>query len=154
MRKCDSSRNWSAGCGEPYLSGAGSAGRNSTAERQHGRRPSTPWVQRQEALLRDCVVPPHVFDHLVDHLRDFVVPYPHALETGPSRDKGLTRVVSLATMRPQHAGPVAAGDARPPDAPDRAALSLPPRTAPMAHHGGTRPSSAALSYWPPSLLAL
>src|SRR5215471_2134757 len=43
MRKCDSSRNWSAGCGESYLSGAGSAGRNSTAERQHGRRPSTPW---------------------------------------------------------------------------------------------------------------
>ena len=33
---------WSAGCGESYLSGAGSAGRNSTAERQHGRRPSTP----------------------------------------------------------------------------------------------------------------
>jgi hypothetical protein len=37
-----SSRNWSAGCGESYLSGAGSAGRNSTAKRQHGRRPSTP----------------------------------------------------------------------------------------------------------------
>jgi len=73
---------------------------------------------------------------------------------GPSRDKGLTRVASLATMRPQHAGPVAAGDARPPDAPDRAALSLPPRTAPMAYHGGTRPSSAALSDWRPSLLAL
>jgi hypothetical protein len=36
-----SSRSWSAGCGESYLSGAGSAGRNSTAERQHGRRPST-----------------------------------------------------------------------------------------------------------------
>ena len=33
---------WTAGCGESYLSGAGSAGRNSTAERQHGRRPSTP----------------------------------------------------------------------------------------------------------------
>src|SRR5215510_7096970 len=33
---------WSAGCGESYLSGAGSAGRNSTAARQQGRRPSTP----------------------------------------------------------------------------------------------------------------
>ena len=38
----ESSRNWTAGCGESYLSGAGSAGRKSTAERQHGRRPSTP----------------------------------------------------------------------------------------------------------------
>ena len=43
MRKCASSRSWTAGCGESYLSGAGSAGRNSTAERQHGRRPSTPF---------------------------------------------------------------------------------------------------------------
>ena len=33
---------WTAGCGESYLSGAGSAGRKSTVERQHGRRPSTP----------------------------------------------------------------------------------------------------------------
>ena len=40
-----SSRSWSAGCGESYLSGAGSAGRNSTAERQHGRRPSTPFFR-------------------------------------------------------------------------------------------------------------
>src|SRR5467141_3866468 len=37
------SRSWTAGCGESYLSGAGSAGRKSTVERQHGRRPSTPW---------------------------------------------------------------------------------------------------------------
>jgi len=36
MRKYLSSRSWSAGCGESYLSGAGSAGRNSTAERQQG----------------------------------------------------------------------------------------------------------------------
>ena len=41
---------WSAGCGESYLSGAGSAERNSTAERQHGRRPSTP------SLLSVCVL--------------------------------------------------------------------------------------------------
>ena len=33
------------------------------------------WVQRQEALLRDCVVVSDGFDHIVDHLRDFVVPY-------------------------------------------------------------------------------
>jgi hypothetical protein len=33
------------------------------------------WVQRQEALLRDCVVSPDVFTHMVDHLRDFVRPY-------------------------------------------------------------------------------
>src|SRR5262249_45802710 len=39
----ESSRSWTAGCGESYLSGAGSAGRKSTVERQHGRRPSTPW---------------------------------------------------------------------------------------------------------------
>src|SRR6266581_9790310 len=77
----NSSRDWTAGCGESYLSGAGSAGRNSTAERQHGRRPSTPWAQRQEALLSDCIVSPDVFDHLVDRLRDFVVPYQRALET-------------------------------------------------------------------------
>jgi SRSO17 transposase len=39
------------------------------------------WAQRQEALLRDCVVSPDVFASIVDHLCDFVVPYPHALET-------------------------------------------------------------------------
>ena len=33
------------------------------------------WAQRQEALLSDCVVFPDVFDHMVDGLRDFVVPY-------------------------------------------------------------------------------
>ena len=71
----NSSRNWTAGCGESYLSGAGSAGRNSTAESQHGRRPSTPWAQRQEELLRDCIVSPDVFNHMVDRLRDFVAPY-------------------------------------------------------------------------------
>jgi hypothetical protein len=36
MRKYARSRNWSAGCGESYLSGAGSAGRKPTAERQQG----------------------------------------------------------------------------------------------------------------------
>jgi hypothetical protein len=39
------------------------------------------WAQRQEALLSDCIISPDVFDHMVDRLRDFVVPYQHALET-------------------------------------------------------------------------
>ena len=39
------------------------------------------WALRQEALLRDCIVSPDVFDHVVDRLRDFVGPYQHALET-------------------------------------------------------------------------
>src|SRR5262245_62355386 len=39
------------------------------------------WAQRQEALLRDCIVSPDVFDHMVERLGDFVVPYQHALET-------------------------------------------------------------------------
>jgi hypothetical protein len=33
------------------------------------------WTQRQEALLRDCIVSPDVFDYMVERLRDFVVPY-------------------------------------------------------------------------------
>ena len=51
------SRNWTAGCGESYLSGAGSAGRKSTVERQHGRRPSTPWftdLQSRPTEFLDC----------------------------------------------------------------------------------------------------
>src|SRR5215472_16163348 len=43
------------------------------------------WAQRQEALLRDCIVSPDVFDHMVERLRDFVVPYQHALETEASK---------------------------------------------------------------------
>src|SRR5215467_3350662 len=43
------------------------------------------WAQRQEALLRDCIVSPDVFDHMVERLRDFVVPYQHALETEASQ---------------------------------------------------------------------
>src|SRR5262245_54725003 len=39
------------------------------------------WAQRQEALLRDCIVSPDVFDHIVERLRDFAVPYQQALET-------------------------------------------------------------------------
>ena len=39
------------------------------------------WTQRQEALLRDCIVSPDVFNYMVERLRDFVVPYQHVLET-------------------------------------------------------------------------
>ena len=39
------------------------------------------WAQRQEALRHDCIVSPEVFDHMVERLRDFAVPYQHALET-------------------------------------------------------------------------
>src|SRR5437879_5461762 len=39
------------------------------------------WTQRQAALLSDCIVSPDVFDHMVERLRAFVVPYQHALET-------------------------------------------------------------------------
>jgi hypothetical protein len=35
----------------------------------------TVWAQRQEELLRDCIVSPDVFNAMVDRLRDFVVPY-------------------------------------------------------------------------------
>jgi len=38
------------------------------------------WAQRQEALLRDCIVSPDIFNHMVDRLREFVVPYQHALD--------------------------------------------------------------------------
>ena len=43
------------------------------------------WAQRQEALLRDCIVSPDVFDHMVERLRDFAVPYQHVLETEASQ---------------------------------------------------------------------
>src|ERR671922_158795 len=39
------------------------------------------WAQRQEEVLRDCIVSPDVFNSMVDRLRDFVVPYQHALGT-------------------------------------------------------------------------
>src|SRR5262250_815312 len=43
------------------------------------------WTQRQEALLHDCIVSPDVFDHMVERLRDFAVPYQHALETAAGK---------------------------------------------------------------------
>jgi SRSO17 transposase len=39
------------------------------------------WAQRQEALLRDCIVSPDVFVSIVDRLGNCVVPYQDALET-------------------------------------------------------------------------
>jgi SRSO17 transposase len=39
------------------------------------------WALRQEELLRDCIVSPDVFNHIVGRLGEFVVPYQHALET-------------------------------------------------------------------------
>src|SRR5216683_2004658 len=39
------------------------------------------WALRQEELLSDCIVSPDVFNHMVDRLCAFVVPYQHALET-------------------------------------------------------------------------
>jgi SRSO17 transposase len=39
------------------------------------------WAQRQEALLSDCIVPPDVFNHMVDRLGDCAMPYQHAFET-------------------------------------------------------------------------
>jgi SRSO17 transposase len=43
------------------------------------------WAQRREALLSDCLVSPDVFMHMVDRLRDFIVPYQYALETEASQ---------------------------------------------------------------------
>jgi len=37
-------------------------------------------AQRKEELLSDCIVSPNVFNHMMDRLDDFVVPYQHALE--------------------------------------------------------------------------
>jgi hypothetical protein len=43
------------------------------------------WAQRQAELLRDCIVSPDVFQHMVDRLRDFAVPYQRVLEAGASQ---------------------------------------------------------------------
>src|SRR5713101_10065716 len=46
-----------------------------------GEKMTPAWAQRQEELLSDCIVSPDVFNHVVDRLCDFVVPYQRALET-------------------------------------------------------------------------
>ncbi len=43
------------------------------------------WAQRQEELLRDCLVSPDVFSPMVDRLGEFVVPYQEALEAEASQ---------------------------------------------------------------------
>src|SRR5262249_24740085 len=48
---------------------------------QGGEKMTSVWAQRQEELLRDCIVSSDVFNHMVDRLCDFVLPYQHALET-------------------------------------------------------------------------
>src|SRR5215510_5920409 len=58
------------------------------------------WAQRQEALVRDCVVSPQVFDHMVDHLRDFVVPYQHALETEAGKRNVYLYLIGLLSHLP------------------------------------------------------
>ena len=66
------------------------------------------WAQRQEALLPDCVVSPQVFDHLVDHLRDFVVPYHHALATEAGQRHVYLYLVGLLSPLPRkHAEDIA-----------------------------------------------
>src|SRR6266446_9932288 len=45
-----------------------------------GEKMTPAWAQRREELLSDCLVSPDVFNPMVDHLRDFVVPYQRALE--------------------------------------------------------------------------
>jgi hypothetical protein len=44
------------------------------------------WTQRQEALLRDCIVSPDVFASMVDRLCDFVVPYTYCISRRNLRD--------------------------------------------------------------------
>src|SRR5215467_15064854 len=46
-----------------------------------GEKMTPAWAQRPAELLRDGLVSPAVFHHMVDRLRAFVVPYQHALET-------------------------------------------------------------------------
>jgi hypothetical protein len=47
---------------------------------QGGEKMTPAWTQRKEELLSDCIVSPDVFNPMVERLRDFVVPYQHALE--------------------------------------------------------------------------
>src|SRR5262247_4695046 len=43
------------------------------------------WAQRHEELVSECIVSPDIFDQMVERLRDFAVPYQHALETEASQ---------------------------------------------------------------------
>src|SRR4029434_2160419 len=59
------------------------------------------WAQRQEALWSDCVVSPDVFNPMVDHLRDFVVPYQHALETEAGKRNVYLSLAGLLSHLPR-----------------------------------------------------
>ena len=59
------------------------------------------WAQRQEELLSDCVVSPDVFTPMVDHLRDFVRPYQHALETEASKRNVYLYLAGLLSHLPR-----------------------------------------------------
>jgi hypothetical protein len=67
------------------------------------------WARRQEAWLRDGIVPSDVFHHLVDRLGDFVLPYHHALEAKARKRPGhLSLAALLSPLDRQHAETIAA----------------------------------------------
>jgi SRSO17 transposase len=59
------------------------------------------WAQRHEELLRDCIVSPDVFNSMVDRLRDFVVPYQHALGIKASQRNVHLYLVGLLSHLPR-----------------------------------------------------
>jgi hypothetical protein len=59
------------------------------------------WAQRQEELLSDCMVSPEVFNHMVDHLGDFVVPYQNCLETEAGQCKVYLYLQGLLSHLPR-----------------------------------------------------
>ena len=67
------------------------------------------WVPRQEDLVSDGVVSPHVFEHMVDRLCDCVVPSHHCLETGAGkRNVHLSLGGLLSHVDRKHAEEIAA----------------------------------------------
>ncbi len=58
------------------------------------------WALRQEELFNDCIVSPDVFNPMVDRLRDFVVPYQHALETEAGKRNVLLYLQGLLSHLP------------------------------------------------------
>src|SRR2546429_270017 len=71
------------------------------------------WAQRQEELLRDCIVFPDVFTSMVDRLGDFVVPYQQALETeAGQRNMPLYLAGLLSHLARKNAEQIAASPSR------------------------------------------
>src|SRR5712692_911409 len=69
----------------------------------------TVWVQRQEELLRDCIVFPGVFASIVDRLCDFAAPYQHCLETeAAQRNVQLYLAALLSDLNRKNAEKIAA----------------------------------------------